>query len=316
MTLPFQNRQYQVLNRQEGTAEWGKNPTERTVKELLDFGVINLNKPKGPTSHMASDYVQKVLGIPKAGHGGTLDPGVTGVLPVALGKATKILQALLPAGKEYITIAHLHTDVTEESIRAALLSFIGDIEQMPPVRSAVKRQLRTRTIYELEVLEVDGRDVLFRVACQGGTYVRTICTKLGQKLGTKGHMAELIRTQAGPFFRKDWITLQDLEDAWADYQEKGEEAGIRKCIQPFEHCVNHLQKIVVDDGAIKSILNGVNVRAPGLISVDSDVTAGNMVAIMSSKGELLGLGTAKRDAKQMLTDTNGTIVSADKVFHR
>src|SRR3989338_9748993 len=163
--LPFERIKRKILVKKEAKTDekYGCRPEERKTEEIINYGVVNVDKPKGPTSHQVSDYVQRILGLKKAGHSGTLDPRVTGVLPIALGSSTKAVQALLTAGKEYICIMHLHTDLPEEKVRKACNSFIGRIKQMPPLRSSVKRQQRYRKIYYLDILEIQGRDVLFRV---------------------------------------------------------------------------------------------------------------------------------------------------------
>src|SRR3989344_3570653 len=117
--LPFEQVQRDILVKRACSTDskFGCDPNERPIAQLLDFGVININKPKGPTSHMVSGYVQQIFKIDKAGHGGSLDPGVTGVLPVAIGKATRIVQTLLTAGKEYVCIMHLHKPVEEQQLR-------------------------------------------------------------------------------------------------------------------------------------------------------------------------------------------------------
>ena len=180
----------------ETNPQMGKSPDKRSVQELIDFGLIVLDKPAGPTSHQASDFVQKILGIEKAGHGGSLDPNVTGVLPITLSNATRLSQVFLKGGKEYIGIMHIHKDIDDASIRKVQQSFIGKIMQLPPVRSAVKRQLREREIYTFDILEITGKDVLFRVSCEAGTYIRKLCTDFGDALKTGAHMLELRRTRA------------------------------------------------------------------------------------------------------------------------
>ena len=155
----------QIFVKKEAEAVFGKNPKERTAEELIEYGIVNINKPKGPTSHQTSDYVKKILRIEKAGHSGTLDPAVTGVQPIALGRATRITQFLLTAPKEYVCLMHLHKEVEEEKLREVIKQFVGKIQQLPPIKSAVKRQLRTRKIYEFEILEIKKQDVLFRVKC-------------------------------------------------------------------------------------------------------------------------------------------------------
>src|SRR3989339_83056 len=174
--LPFEKADRKILIRREASADdrYGCRPENRSVEQLIKYGIINLNKPSGPTSHQVSDYVKKMLNVPKAGHSGTLDPIVSGVLPIALDQATKVVQVLLTAGKEYVSIIHIHDDIDEQKIREALNEFIGKIIQLPPIRSAVKRELRERSVYYLEVLEIDGRDVLIKVGCQAGTYIRRL----------------------------------------------------------------------------------------------------------------------------------------------
>src|SRR3989344_3497620 len=139
--LPFERIERKIIVKKQAETNWdfGKKPEERSVEELINYGIVNLNKPKGPTSHQVSAYVQQVLGIPKSGHSGTLDPHVTGVLPIALGKATRIVQTLLKAGKEYRGIMHLHTDVEEKEIKRVAEEFIAKIEQLPPRRNRNKK---------------------------------------------------------------------------------------------------------------------------------------------------------------------------------
>ena len=167
--------QKQIFTKKESLGIFGKDPQERTTEELINYGIVNIDKPKGPTSHQVSAYLQKILGIEKAGHSGTLDPGVTGVQPIALGKATRITEFFLTAPKEYSALMHLHRDFEEEKIKETFQKLIGKISQLPPLKSAVKRQLRTREIYETEILEIKGRDILFRIRCQAGTYIRKFC---------------------------------------------------------------------------------------------------------------------------------------------
>src|SRR3989338_8573953 len=139
----------------------GCRPDQRPIAELIDYGIVNIDKPSGPTSHQVADFVRRILTVSRTGHSGTLDPAVTGLLPTATGRATRIVQLLLPAGKEYIALMHLHADVPEDRLRKACASFVGRISQLPPVRSAVKRQVRSRSVYYLDIMEIAGRDVLF-----------------------------------------------------------------------------------------------------------------------------------------------------------
>ena len=192
--LPFETIKREILVKKESLGNFGINPENRTVEQLINYGIVNIDKPQGPTSHQVSGYVKKILGISKAGHSGTLDPNVTGVLPVALGRATRIAQALLPAGKEYVALMYLHKPIEEEKIKKAFNDFTGKIRQKPPVKSSVRRIERIREIYYIDILEIDNQDVLFRIGCQAGTYIRKYIHDLGQKLGCGAHMEGLRRT--------------------------------------------------------------------------------------------------------------------------
>jgi len=316
MGLPFENVKRTILTRKRSRSDpkFGCTPDERPVEELINYGIINLNKPSGPTSHQVSAYVQKILGLSKAGHSGTLDPKVCGVLPVALGRGTRIVQALLNAGKEYICLMHVHQDIEEEKIREVLKGFIGKMRQLPPVRSAVKRQWRNRRIYYLEVLNIEGRDVLFKVGCQAGTYMRKLCTDVGQKLGTGAHMAELVRTKAGPFKGKDVVTLQDIRDSLWYYKNKGNEKFIRSVILPIEAGVAHLGKVWVLDSTVESLTHGMNLAVPGISKMETDIQVGEMVAVLSLKNELVCIGETKMISREMKEKAKGIAVRVDKVF--
>lgn len=294
--------------------EIGKPPEERTTEELLSYSIINLDKPKGPTSHQVADQVKKILKVSKAGHSGTLDPAVTGVQPIAIGKASRIAQFLLTAPKEYIALLHLHQEIPEEKIRKTLQSFIGKIQQLPPLKSAVKRQLRTREIYELEVLEIKSQDILFRVKCQAGTYVRKICHDMGIAMGTGAHMAELRRTQAGPFTEKDnLITLNNLNDAFYFYKEENNDKFLRHCLQPIENALKHLPKCWIIDTAIPSLSNGRDLAIPGISKLEN-FRKSETVAILTLKGELVAVGEALMSAVEINTKEKGLAIKISKVF--
>ena len=315
MEFPFEKRKYEVYKRgeEQTNPEWGKKPQDRSMEELLDYGLIILNKPAGPTSHQTVDFLKNILNIDKAGHSGTLDPNVTGVLVITLGKATRVVEVLLHGGKEYICLMHLHAPVEESLIRTTIKDYMGKIEQMPPKRSAVKRQLRTREIYYLEILEIEGKDVLFRVGCEAGTYIRTLCVDLGKKMNSRGHMQELVRSKVCTFTDKEWVTLHDLKDAWEEYKE-GNDTTIRKIIHPFERAVAHIPKIYVSDFAVDSIAHGAFLSVPGIVKVESDIDIGDTVALMSLKGELVGISTAKMNAQNIWKQQKGVAVGETKVF--
>ncbi|MCD6248197.1 MAG: RNA-guided pseudouridylation complex pseudouridine synthase subunit Cbf5 [Hadesarchaea archaeon] len=294
--------------------DYGCEPRERAITDYLRLGVINLDKPVGPTSHELVSWVKRILEVPKAGHGGTLDPKVSGVLPVALQRATKVMQVLLPAGKEYICLMHLHGDVPDHLLEQVMKEFEGEIYQRPPVRAAVRRSLRRRRIYYLELIERDGRDVLFRLGCQAGTYVRKLCHDMGKALGCGAHMVELRRTRTGPF-REDesLVKLHDLADAYAFWKENGTEKYLREVVQPVEVAVSHLPKIFVRDAAVDAICHGASLAAPGVLGVETGISLGTLVALMTLKGELIALAKSLMTSREIREADHGIVAKPERV---
>ena len=176
---------------------------KKSIKELLEFGIINIDKPSGPTSFDISDLVRKMLGSRKTSHFGTLDPKVTGVLPIALNRACKLTGFFLGEDKEYVGIMRIHEPVSSEDLNKTLKEFTGKIMQKPPVKSRVARVTREREIKNFQILEKDGQDILFKAEVQGGTYIRKLIHDFGEKLGVGAHMLELRRIRAGIFKEND-----------------------------------------------------------------------------------------------------------------
>lgn len=284
---------------------FGLNPELRSIEDLFDLGIINLDKPANPTSHEVTSWVKKILKIKKAGHAGTLDPGVTGSLPIALGRATRSLRALLLAGKEYICIMRLHEQVSESDLKFVLQKFRGKIYQTPPLRSNVKRQLRVREIYYLQIIEHYGDLTLLKIGCQAGTYIRKLCNDVGLALGVGAHMQELRRTKTGPFKEKSCITLQDLKDALYYYQKENNSDYIKKILLPIETAVSHLPKIYIRDSAISAICHGASLTAPGIVAFTTEINKNEVISLFSMKNELIGLATASQNSKDLLTKEHG-----------
>ncbi len=292
----------------------GCEPSKRPILEHLRLGIINLDKPVGPTSHEITAWVKRILEVRRAGHGGTLDPKVSGILPTALEDATKMVQTLLPAGKEYVCVMHLHGNVPQHRLEQVLREFEGEIYQRPPLRAAVKRQLRARRIYYLELLELEGRDVLMRVGCEAGTYMRKLCFDMGEALGCGAHMRELRRTRTGPFHEDGTLTkLHEIADAYAFWREEGDEKHLRKVILPAEAAVEHLPKIVVRDGAVDALCHGASLAAPGVLTVETGISPDDLVALMSLKGELISLARATMTSKQIFEAEHGIVAKPERV---
>lgn len=314
--LPFEKEKKEVVEKKsaETSDKWGKKPEEREFSEHISLGVINLDKPEGPTSHQVSDMVKKVLGVKKAGHSGTLDPKVTGVLPIGLDSATKVLISILGAGKEYVCLMHMHKEVPEKKVREVLKSFEGVITQLPPIKSSVKRVERQRNVYYLEILEIDEKDVLFKMGCQAGTYLRKICHDAGVALGVGANMQELRRTKAGPFSEeKDLVSLHELSEAKYLFDTEGKEQALRKCILPVERAVEHLKKMWVIDSAICSLTHGASLKVPGVAKIETKIGNGELVALFSLKGELIALANAKMTSEEILAARKGVAATLARV---
>ena len=315
--LPFEMLKRKILMKKEAKtdAKLGCKPEDRATKEIINYGVVNINKCQGPTSHQVSDYVQKILHINKSGHSGTLDPHVHGVLPVALGRATRIVQMLLTSGKEYVGIMHLHKDVGQEKLKEAIKrNFTGKIKQIPPLKSSVKRVKREREIYYFDILEKQGQDVLFIVGCQAGTYIRKLIHDLGQKLKIGAHMLELRRTKAGPFNEETLFTLQDLTDAYYFYKKESNDKFLRKIIQPIENAIAHLPKIWVFDTTVDTLCHGADLNIPGISKLSDSIFENDAVAIMTLKDELIALGTAALNSEEIIKKEKGMAIKTEKVF--
>ncbi|MCK4614836.1 MAG: RNA-guided pseudouridylation complex pseudouridine synthase subunit Cbf5 [Thermoplasmata archaeon] len=288
-------------------------PKRRTTEELLNNGIINLNKPSGPTSHQVVSWIKDILSIKKAGHSGTLDPKVSGVLPVALGRATKLLKVLLIGGKEYLGILELKRKVKEQALREVFEEFTGDIYQIPPLQAAVKRQLRVRRIYTLKLLEFDGTNALFRTNTESGTYIRTLCHDIGLRLNTEGKMADLRRTRSGQFYEKDSYTLQELKDAFVFYNEEGNERPLRKIIMPVEGMVDHLPEIVIRMGAVDAICHGAPLARPGVLEIDDGIKRGDLVVLKTSRHELVAVAKASLNGKEVEEAEKGIVANPVRV---
>jgi H/ACA ribonucleoprotein complex subunit 4 len=240
---------------------------------------------------------------------------VTGVLPIALKDATRVIQALLLSGKEYVCVMRLHSNVSEDRIKAVLDEFQGAIYQRPPLRASVKHRLRTRKIYYLDFLEMDERNVLFCVGCEGGTYIRKLCYDLGEALGTGAHMQELRRTRAGPFNEKDGlVSLYDVSYFYGQWKEKSDESALRQFIFPMEQALALLPGVFVRDSAVDALCHGANLAAPGVLSLEADIRRGDVVAVFTQKGEAVIYAKALVSAEEVLAMEHGLVAQTMRVL--
>ncbi len=282
------------------------------VPDKLLNGWVNIDKPLGPSSHEVVVWVRNILGVNKAGHAGTLDPNASGVLPIAIGKATKLLRALAKCDKEYVALAEFRDPVDREKLGGIAKEFVGKIWQMPPEMAAVRRKLRIRKIYDLEFLEFRDNLVLFKTRVQHGTYIRKLIQDWGELLGNPGKMIELRRIRSGPFSLETAVKLQDLKDAVVFY-EQGISSELEDYILPIEYGVKHLKKVIVRDSAVSALCHGANLARPGLESIDDGVEKGELVAVFTRKGELIGLGVSLKSSNEIRKAKRGIVVDMEAI---
>ncbi len=292
---------------------YGCPPCARELAEHIRWGVVVLDKPPGLTSRRAADRVRWLLGADKVGHGGTLDPMVTGVLPVLLGRSTRVAGLLLGCDKAYAGVMALHGDVADGELEGALGQFRGVIEQIPPRRSRVKRAARLREVHAFEITGREGRRAEFTVRCQGGTYIRKLIHDLGRELGCGAHMLKLRRTCAGPFTADDCVAMAGMEEA-SRSMAQGQEEPVRGVVRPVEEVVRALLPGVwMADGAVNSVCGGFPLMAPGVCELD-DFERGARVAAMTMKGELVGIGKALLSWDEILAAERGPAIAVGSVL--
>ncbi|WP_458205721.1 RNA-guided pseudouridylation complex pseudouridine synthase subunit Cbf5 [Haladaptatus sp. NG-SE-30] len=283
-------------------------PDERPPADLLEFGVVNLDKPPGPSAHQVAAWVRDLCEVEQAAHSGTLDPKVTGCLPILTGTATRLSQVFLEGAKEYVSVLELH-DEPPIDIEAIAREFEAPLYQKPPRKSAVSRRLRVREIYDLDVLEVRDRQALLRIRCESGTYVRKLCHDLGLALGTGAHMGHLRRTATDPFDDTDLVTLHDLSDALAHLDEEGEDDWLREVVHPAERALTHLPNVTIAPSAAEEVAHGAQVYAPGVIEAD-EADDGQLVACFTPNGAAVCLGRMVGDAEA----ERGEVVELERVL--
>jgi tRNA pseudouridine55 synthase len=297
-------------------------PDDRTPAERLRFGVVNLDKPPGPSAHQVSGWVRNMIadaleaadapGIENAAHAGTLDPKVTGCLPVLLGDATRLAQVFLEGHKEYVAVLECHAAVPDD-VAGVASEFEGKIYQKPPRKSAVRRDLRVREVYDLDVLETTDRTALLRIECESGTYVRKLCHDVGLALGTGAHMGDLRRTATDPFDDRDLVSLHDLADALGFWREDDDEGPLREVVQPAERALEHLPSITIAKSAAREVANGAPVYAPGVMEVDQaarEAGENDLVACFTPDRSAVCLGTMAGDPDA----ESGTVVDLERVL--
>ena len=295
----------------------GSSPLARTLQQHLSYGVINLDKPSNPSSHEVVSWVKRILRVEKTGHSGTLDPKVTGCLIVCLDRATRLVKSQQSAGKEYVSVVRLHATCDTGKLQRAVDTLTGALFQRPPLISAVKRQLRIRTIYESKLLDFDTKRNLgiVWVSCEAGTYVRTLCVHLGLLTGTGGHMQELRRVRSGALDESNnLVTMHDVLDAQHVYDTTKDESYLRRVVMPLEVLLKNYKRIVVKDSAVNAICYGAKFMIPGLLRFADDIEVGTEVVLMTTKGEAIAIAIAQMTTAVMATVDHGVVAKIKRVI--
>jgi tRNA pseudouridine55 synthase/H/ACA ribonucleoprotein complex subunit 4 len=271
-------------------------------------GILLVDKPRGPSSHQVAAWVGNMFKS-NVGHAGTLDPMVSGVLVIMLGKAMQLASLLLLHEKEYVACLRLHADIPRERIEETMRQFTGRIYQRPPRHSAVKRALRIRVIHQIELLDMQERLVLIRIHCETGTYIRSLCVHIGRMLGCGSQMIELRRTRSGGFSVEKTHTLHDIRDA----VERDDEETIRSMLLPPEEAIIDIPKIVARPRAVDAVAHGAILAGVGILQCDSFVR-GQSVAIVTGEGKLVALAEAIRDSAKIVCGEPGFVAKSTRVF--
>merc|ERR1712025_709872 len=295
----------------------GASPLKRDLQNYVRSGFLNLDKPANPSSHEVVAWIKRILRVDKTGHSGTLDPKVTGCLIVCIDRATRLVKSQQAAGKEYVCIYRLHESVEIKRVQQELERLKGALFQRPPLISAVKRQLRVRTVYESKLIEHDEKRNLgiFWVSCEAGSYIRTMCVHLGLLLGTGAQMQELRRVRSGIQDETDGglCTLHDVLDAQWLYDNHKDESYLRRVIKPLEALLTNHKRIIMKDSSVNAICYGAKILLPGVLRYEDGIEIGEEIVVCTTKGEAICLGIAQMTTATMASCDHGVVAKIKRV---
>jgi H/ACA ribonucleoprotein complex subunit 4 len=296
--------------------KFGSVPSERSLDELLGSGILLVKKPRGPTSHQLTAWIRNILGITKIGHGGTLDPMATGLLTILCGRATRLTDIILKGDKRYISIIRFGRDIDSIELEELLNSLVGEIYNVPPKESAVKVQVRTRTITSLSLLDFDSssRIAAVEISCVAGTYIRTLTRDIGLLLNTSCEMLELHRDRTSIFDESMACNMHQLADAIFLWKEHNDERSLRKLLTPVETILTKIPSIMIKDGAVAAMTHGAPLARPGVVNASSGISSGSLVVISSMKGEAVAVANTSVDIDEVLNMTKGQVAVAKSVL--
>jgi H/ACA ribonucleoprotein complex subunit 4 len=292
----------------------GTPPDERTLEQRLASGFLLIDKPAGPTSHQLAAWARDLLGLERLGHGGTLDPFATGVLPLMAGRCMKITNKVLKHRKSYIAVFRFKSMPDEATLRVAMAGMTGRIYNVPPEVSAVKVQVRTRRIHTFDLLDLDGSDAVARITCEAGTYIRTMARDIGLLLNTPVELKELRRETSGMFHLEHCITMDQLADAVWLWKECGDESALLRIVHPIEKLLVELPRCHVKDSAVAALAFGAPLLRPGLVDLPMDLSKGSELLVTSMKGEAVGFVKLKADSNTIASMGEGEVARPSMVL--
>ena len=292
----------------------GCDPEMRDVEARLAAGWLLIDKPAGPSSHQVSAWARDMLGLDKMGHGGTLDPFATGALMLLTGGAMRLTSRILKGGKQYVGVIRIPADTSEEDLAEGIKNLTGRIHNVPPKESAVKIQVRQRTINSFDLIERDERLVLISIDCEAGTYIRTMARDLGLFLGGPVELIELRRSRTSEHLESEAVTMHQLADAIHLWREHDQPEAMLRLVQPVETLLDSLPRIVVKDGAAAALAHGAPLARPGVVSIDLSASEGDEVLVVTMKGEAVSLATMRVDGDAVESMKSGEIARSNTVL--
>lgn len=296
------------------------------LREKIKRGIVLIDKQAGQTSHDEVAIIKRALlsvGIDvKVGHSGTLDPKVTGLLVMGLGQGTRVLEYMLRSEKQYVGEIIFHDVVTRKQLDAAIVQFTGVIDQLPPVKSSVKREWREREVYGIQVLEFDEGSKKASLFCrvEKGTYIRKLFHDMGEHIGITAQMGDLHRTTVGPFTESEGtVTSEEFATqilglkSWNPLTRKRSSHVLNQTLRPIEDAVVQIPKVWVQEGVGKYLSSGTDLFLPGVLHYESGIQIGDLVAIYE-KDKLIALGNTQLSSEQIGQVTKGVAVQTHKVL--
>jgi H/ACA ribonucleoprotein complex subunit 4 len=290
-------------------APWPSDVTQRIVEGAF----LLVDKPRGPSSHQVTAWVRDLLQLPRAGHAGTLDPNVSGLLWVGVGPALKLLPLLLEFPKRYIALVTFHGPVAAREVEQVVEEFRGPVYQTPPVRSAVKRERRIRTLHRLNIIELTREELLLDVVGDSGTYVRTLAVDLGEALGVGANLTELRRIGTGPFKETDSVPLSAIADATTS-AHAGQTDALLALLHPIREVWREFPSLVLKDAAASAVVHGADLAAGGIVGIPRPFAKGARVVLLSRGGTALSIGTALVDSDVIGGSRAGWVVDSQRVL--